>query len=135
MPRPSWSCFWPTLSAPGWRRGSSCFCGPLSEAKLRILVVRRRHRDRFVSGWYPIESHQSSPQAEAFSQMSTPEPIETQPADENVESFESALTQFERSQTHKSAEAGQGREATVITVSADSVVLDVGFKTEGILPI
>jgi len=67
--------------------------------------------------------------------MSTPGTPETQPVEEATESFESALSQFERTQTRKAADPGQGREATVITVSADSVVLDIGFKTEGILPL
>src|SRR5215471_10158415 len=67
--------------------------------------------------------------------MSTPGRPETQPLEDATESFETALSQFERSQTRKAADPGQGREATVITVSADSVVLDIGFKTEGILPL
>jgi small subunit ribosomal protein S1 len=67
--------------------------------------------------------------------MSTPGTPETQPAEETVESFENALSQFERTQTRRPGEAGQGREGTVITVSTDSVVLDIGFKTEGILPL
>src|SRR6516162_2894872 len=67
--------------------------------------------------------------------MPTPETPGIQPVEETAESFASALSEFERSQTPKKSETGQGREATVITVSADSVVLDVGFKTEGILPL
>ena len=67
--------------------------------------------------------------------MPTPETPGIQPVEETAESFASALSEFERSQTPKKSETGQGREATVIAVSADSVVLDVGFKTEGILPL
>jgi small subunit ribosomal protein S1 len=67
--------------------------------------------------------------------MPIPETPGIQPVEETAESFATALSQFERSQTHKTAETGQGREGTVITVSADSVVLDIGFKTEGILPL
>lgn len=49
------------------------------------------------------------------------------------ESFGDILKQFERD---RSRHPSQGpREATVISVGADSVVLDVGYKTEGILPI
>src|ERR1019366_2234506 len=29
----------------------------------------------------------------------------------------------------------QGREATFISVTADSIILDIGFKTEGVLPL
>src|SRR6266478_956187 len=35
----------------------------------------------------------------------------------------------------KPGEAGQGREGTVISVTVDSVLVDIGFKTEGILPL
>ena len=63
----------------------------------------------------------------------TPEP---QPAtQENQQSFQDILSQFEKSHVHKPAEAGKGVQGTVITVSGDSVYLDIGYKTEGILPI
>ena len=52
---------------------------------------------------------------------------------EASESFADMLSQFE--QTAKTRQAEGSREATVISVSGDSVVLDIGFKTEGILPI
>jgi small subunit ribosomal protein S1 len=44
------------------------------------------------------------------------------------------LTQFERSHSHKPGE-GRGLEGTVVAVSNDSVFLDIGFKTEGIIPL
>jgi small subunit ribosomal protein S1 len=49
------------------------------------------------------------------------------------ESFGDILKQFERDHSRKKAEGS--REATVISVTADSIVLDIGFKTEGVLPI
>src|SRR5256886_16837680 len=49
------------------------------------------------------------------------------------ESFGSILSQFERSHTAKAAEGL--REGTVVSVSADSVFVDIGFKTEGVLPL
>jgi small subunit ribosomal protein S1 len=51
------------------------------------------------------------------------------------ESFKDILSQFERSKTRKPAEAGKGREGTVIAVTVDSVLVDIGYKTEGILPL
>ncbi|HEX5432955.1 MAG TPA: 30S ribosomal protein S1 [Candidatus Angelobacter sp.] len=58
-----------------------------------------------------------------------------QPAtQENQQSFQDILSQFEKSHVHKPAEAGKGVQGTVITVSGDSVYLDIGYKTEGILP-
>jgi len=52
---------------------------------------------------------------------------------EAIESFADILKQFEKSQTRKPVEGS--REATVISISLDSVVLDIGFKTEGVLPL
>jgi small subunit ribosomal protein S1 len=49
------------------------------------------------------------------------------------ESFGDILQQFERNHSPQKSEGS--REATVISVTADSLVLDVGFKTEGILSI
>jgi small subunit ribosomal protein S1 len=66
--------------------------------------------------------------------MSNPAHPELQP-NEAEESFEDVLSQFERTKTRKPAEAGKGREGTVIAVTADSVLVDIGFKTEGLLPL
>jgi small subunit ribosomal protein S1 len=52
---------------------------------------------------------------------------------ESGESFGSILSQFERSHTAKTAEGL--REGTVVSVSSDSVFIDLGLKTEGVLPI
>ncbi|SRR5579871_160642 len=69
--------------------------------------------------------------------MSNPTTPETQPGNdsstESTESFQEALSQFEKGQARKKVDAGQGREGTVVAVSAESVFLDIGFKTEGIL--
>ena len=65
--------------------------------------------------------------------MSNPENVEPSLITEPNESFADILKQFEKSHTTKPAEGS--REATVISISADSVVLDIGFKTEGVLPL
>jgi small subunit ribosomal protein S1 len=67
------------------------------------------------------------------SNVNEPESQPTQP--ETTESFSDALAQFEKSHVHKAPEGGKGLEGTVITVSSDAVYLDIGYKTEGILPI
>jgi small subunit ribosomal protein S1 len=59
---------------------------------------------------------------------------ESEPSNESSESFKDLLMQFEKGHPQKRAEGG-GREGTVITVTADSVLVDIGFKTEGILPL
>ena len=65
--------------------------------------------------------------------MSNPEIPESSATPEPDESFGSMLSQFERS--HALAKAEATREGTVVSVSADSVVIDIGFKTEGLLPL
>jgi small subunit ribosomal protein S1 len=49
------------------------------------------------------------------------------------ESFGSILSQYERSRSTKSSEGL--REGTVVSISADSVFVDIGFKSEGVLPL
>ncbi|MGD0791438.1 MAG: 30S ribosomal protein S1 [Terriglobales bacterium] len=64
---------------------------------------------------------------------STPanEPAESVPA----ESFKDIFSEYEQSHSRKREPGSQSREGTVIAVTADSIVLDIGFKTEGVLPL
>ena len=61
------------------------------------------------------------------------DPSTKSPAGEVDESFANILSQFEQGQAAKTSEGI--REGTVVSVSADSVILDIGFKTEGALPL
>ncbi len=54
--------------------------------------------------------------------------------DITTESFSGLLSQYDRGKS-RPHDAGNQVEGTVIAVSADSVYVDVGFKTEGILPL
>ncbi len=65
--------------------------------------------------------------------MSDPNIPHSPTANEPNESFGNILSNFERDHTVKRAEGS--REGRVVSVSADSVFLDVGLKTEGVLPI
>jgi small subunit ribosomal protein S1 len=65
--------------------------------------------------------------------MSNPNIPESPVVSEPSESFGNILSQFEQNHTVKRAEGT--REGIVVSVSADSVVLDVGLKTEGVLPL
>lgn len=62
------------------------------------------------------------------------ETTETQPAVESTESFGEILSQFQKSHSHKTEDRRQ-LEGTVISVTAESVFFDIGFKSEGILPL
>jgi len=54
---------------------------------------------------------------------------------ESAESFGDILSQYEQSHSHKPDKGAQGLEGSVITISGESVFVDIGFKTEGILPL
>jgi small subunit ribosomal protein S1 len=66
--------------------------------------------------------------------MSNPTAPESQPNSESNESFDEILSQFEQSHSRKAGEGGKQLEGTVIKITADSVLVDIGFKSEGILP-
>jgi small subunit ribosomal protein S1 len=51
------------------------------------------------------------------------------------ESFSDILSQFEKAHTQNAEDGNRQIEATVIAVSTESAFLDIGFKTEGILPL
>ena len=59
-----------------------------------------------------------------------PEPV----AEEPTESFADLLRDFERSHSHKGEPGAKQLQGTVVSLSADQVFLDIGYKTEGVLP-
>ena len=69
--------------------------------------------------------------------MSDPQasnPETPQPTPENGESFGEIFSEYQKSHSRKAA--GQSQiEATVISVNAESVFFDIGYKSEGILPL
>jgi small subunit ribosomal protein S1 len=68
----------------------------------------------------------------AISSHSIPE---SPSATETTESFSDLLSQYEKSHARKREDGGKQLEGTVIAISADTVFLDIGFKSEGILPL
>ncbi len=71
--------------------------------------------------------------------VSSPNPAdptvpEPEIASESGESFGDLLTQYEKSHARQ-GEGGRQLQGTVVTVSAESVLVDIGFKSEGILPL
>jgi small subunit ribosomal protein S1 len=70
--------------------------------------------------------------------MSDPTPnsqhVEKPNAPEKTESFGEILSQFQKSHSHKK-EGQQQLEGTVIAVTDEAVFFDIGFKSEGILPL
>jgi small subunit ribosomal protein S1 len=51
------------------------------------------------------------------------------------ESFGDLLSRYDKSHSHKTEDGGKQLVGTVIVVTGDSVFLDIGFKSEGILPL
>jgi small subunit ribosomal protein S1 len=67
--------------------------------------------------------------------MSDPKIPEPAANPEPDESFNDLLAQYERSHARPAEGGGRGLQGTVVAISGDSVFLDIGFKTEGILPL
>ena len=59
---------------------------------------------------------------------------DSQTNSEPVESFADILSQYEQTSSH-AGEERRGFSGTVVAVTAESVLVDIGFKTEGILPL
>jgi len=71
------------------------------------------------------------PTAQAAAEPVAPSPPE--PAAEPAEDFGELLAEFEKTHAH-APKAGAQLQGTVISVSAEQVFLDIGFKIEGVLP-
>jgi small subunit ribosomal protein S1 len=54
-------------------------------------------------------------------------------ADAPAESFSELLAEFEHTHTHKTGGDAKQMEGTVVSMDAESVYLDIGYKTEGVL--
>lgn len=59
-----------------------------------------------------------------------PEPVYEEP----TESFADLLRDFESSHKHRPESGAKQLEGTVVSISAEQVFLDIGYKTEGVLP-
>ncbi|HKV77746.1 MAG TPA: S1 RNA-binding domain-containing protein [Candidatus Sulfotelmatobacter sp.] len=67
-------------------------------------------------------------------ETSNPQNPQAQPVTDSKESFGDILSQFQKSHSHK-AEGSKQLDATVIAVTAEAVFFDIGYKSEGILPL
>jgi small subunit ribosomal protein S1 len=54
-------------------------------------------------------------------------------AEEPVENFGELLAEFETSHSHKTDGAANQKEGTVVSMDAEAVYVDIGYKTEGML--
>jgi small subunit ribosomal protein S1 len=72
-----------------------------------------------------------------MSNPGAPESTSFEPLDntESTESFDAILAQYEQTHSRLSGEGGKQITGTVVAVSVDSVFVDIGYKTEGVLPL
>ncbi|MGO8797274.1 MAG: S1 RNA-binding domain-containing protein [Candidatus Sulfotelmatobacter sp.] len=73
-------------------------------------------------------------ESQITAESSEPTPV-TEAAEQPAESFSDLLSQYEKSHARKKEDGGKQIVGTVIAVTGDSVFLDIGFKSEGILPL
>src|SRR6202020_3009301 len=67
--------------------------------------------------------------------MSNPNTPESNPVPESNESFDKIFAEYEQAHRRPTGEGNKQIEGTVVAVSADSVFVDIGYKTEGVLPL
>ena len=81
---------------------------------------------------HPNSSHPESNVSDpGVSDVNSSEPALAAPA----QSFKDILSEYEQTHSRKREPGSQRREGTVIALTVDSIVLDIGFKTEGVLPL
>jgi small subunit ribosomal protein S1 len=62
-------------------------------------------------------------------------PVPSVETDEPAESFADLLRDFEQSHAHSSNSGARQIQGTILSVTADQVLIDIGFKVEGVLPL
>src|SRR5215472_6582703 len=75
----------------------------------------------------------AAPQPEGTTLPSTPSTPAPEPTPEPAESFGDLLAEFEKTHAH-APKAGVQLQGTVISLDAEQVFVDIGFKIEGVLP-
>jgi small subunit ribosomal protein S1 len=70
-----------------------------------------------------------------MSNPSIPDPESSFESAESTESFDTILSQYEQTHSRRSGEGGKQISGTVVAVTVDSVIVDIGYKTEGVLPL
>ncbi len=72
---------------------------------------------------------------EAVPFMSDSNISEPQTSPESGESFEDIFSQYEESHSRRTKDGSKQLEGTVVAISAESIFLDIGYKSEGLLPL
>jgi small subunit ribosomal protein S1 len=77
---------------------------------------------------------QATPSIDATVDAAPDSPIDEGQSESGAESFGDLLAQFEGVHTHVDERGAKQIDATVVSLDAESVYLDIGYKTEGVLP-
>src|SRR3974390_617962 len=67
--------------------------------------------------------------------MSDPNQPDIPESTDTTESFDQLLSEYEREHARRSEDGARQLEGTVVAVTAEAVLVDIGFKTEGTLPL
>jgi len=113
---------------------------------LEVTVVEPGPADSPAIGLVSAESVAESGLDSATVEPLAVEPAVAQPAHadspaaepgpaEPGESFSDILSQFEQSHARKADDGSKQIDATIVAITAEAVLFDIGFKTEGILPL
>jgi len=70
-----------------------------------------------------------------MSMPESPSDLEPRAASAREASFGEMLSEFEEARRQASAGQGESRKGTVIAVTSDGVFVDIGWKTEGLIPL
>ena len=63
------------------------------------------------------------------------DPVTAPDSQTQDQSFGDILSQYEQTHSHKPEVGEKGLEGTVVSITADSVFLDIGYKIEGVIPL
>ena len=83
----------------------------------------------------PAPNSPSDPIAVRTDYVGNKAPVRRSPSRPSRSRFKDIFSEYEQSHSRKEGTGAQGREGTVIAVTADSVILDIGFKTRRRLPL
>ena len=109
----------PQGSLPNWLRSAPRLGYPNELSRRDCATMKENH---FMSNPSTLDRDRAA------------DPESPTPNEPN-ESFGDILTQYEQSHSHRPEQGQKGLEGTVIAITGESVYLDIGYKTEGIIPL
>ena len=122
----------PNETTPRSESASESASGFPSESTAETPADSGAASDAEPSPEFTAESS-AEPAAESAAESPAEAAVDTA-AETPAESFAELLDQFEHTHQHQAEGGGKQLEGTVVSLDAESVYLDIGYKSEGILP-